>query len=94
MIYNFRKSQEVYYCVMRIFCNNCLKNQNTIFKCVFLGKLLPNEQCYNVKITAHGSHVSCIIIYVQILVLEVEPNFVLYVRIFWFMCHLSHSPIQ
>ena len=52
------------------------------------------EQSYNVKITAHRSRVSCIIIYVQILVLEVEPNFVLYVRIFWFMCHLSHSPIQ
>ena len=31
-----------------------------------------------VKITAHGSRVSCIIIYVQILVLEVEPNFVFY----------------
>ena len=52
------------------------------------------EQRYNVKITAHGSRVSCIIIYVQILVMEVEPKFVFYVRIFQFMCHLSHSPIQ
>ena len=53
-----------------------------------------NEQCYNLKITAHGSCVSCIIIYVQIFVLEVEPVFVFYVRNFRFMCHLSHSPIQ
>ena len=36
-----------------------------------LTKTNVNKQCYNVKITAHGLHVSCIIIYVQILVLEV-----------------------
>ena len=30
--------------------------------------LYCTEQCYNVTITAHGSRVSCIIIYVQILV--------------------------
>ena len=53
-----------------------------------------SEQCYILKITAHGSCVSCIIIYVQIFILGVELVFVFYVRNFRFMCHLSHSPIQ
>ena len=52
------------------------------------------EQSYNVKITAHRSRVSCIIIYVQIFILGVELVFVFYVRNFRFMCHLSHSQIQ
>ena len=66
----------------------------TLHKEIYKGEFKVNEQRYNVKITAHGSRVSCIIIYVQILVMEVEPKFVFYVRIFRFMCHLSHSPIQ